>query len=203
MKLTEEAVMHIHAGIEVSMALVVACRAKEELAAFACDPLVCLRREPHAFGSTPRAILRGAMGIDFDTDHADGIGFFFRELVDFTFQLVGLFAIELPRCTALLGLDHSQPFKHEHTARRLLTHLDNSSGRLVSGIQVLPTDMCPQLLIAALSFDGVTCLPLLLRHSFEMPKSMLIQAMIRNKAGCFDLPMLTYGNHRKLLHIDL
>jgi hypothetical protein len=36
-----------------------------------------------------------------------------------------------------------------------------------------------------------------------MPKSVLIQAMIRNKAGGFDLPMLTYGNDRKLLHIDL
>jgi len=107
MKLTEEAVMHIHAGIEVSMALVVACRTKEELAAFACDPLVCLRREPHAFGSTPRAILRGAMGIDFDTDHSNGIRFFFRELVDFAFQLIGLFPIEPPRFAAAFCFDRA------------------------------------------------------------------------------------------------
>jgi len=96
MKLAEEAVMDIHAGVEVGMALVGANRAEEEVASFAWDAVVCLLREPHALAATARTILRGAMGIDFDTDHADGIGFFFRELVDFALQLVGLFAIEPP-----------------------------------------------------------------------------------------------------------
>jgi len=96
MKLTEEAVMHIHGRIEVGMALVVASGARKEFAPFACDPLSCLVREPHAFAATPRTILRSAMGIDFHAHYTNGIGFFFRELIDVAFQLVGLFAIEPP-----------------------------------------------------------------------------------------------------------
>jgi hypothetical protein len=96
MKLTEEAVMHIAGRIEVGMALVVASGARKEFAPFACDPLACLVREPHAFTATTRTILRSAMGIDFHTHHANGIGFFFRELIDFSSQLIGLFAIEPP-----------------------------------------------------------------------------------------------------------
>ena len=89
--------MHIRGSIEVSMALVVASGAEKELAPFAHDPLPRLIREPHAFGSTTRTILRGPMRIDFHAHHSSGIGFFFRELSDFPFQLIGLFAIEPPR----------------------------------------------------------------------------------------------------------
>ena len=96
MKLTEEAVMHIAGRIEVGMALVVARGTIEEFAPFACDPLSCLGREPHALTATTRTILRSAMGIDSHAHHANGIGFFFRELIDFAFQLIGLFAIEPP-----------------------------------------------------------------------------------------------------------
>src|SRR6266851_4687379 len=78
MKLAEEAVMDIHAGVEVGMAHVGANGAEEEFASFAWDALACLLREPHALAATPRTILRRAMGIDFDTHHANGIGFFFR-----------------------------------------------------------------------------------------------------------------------------
>ena len=96
MKLTEEAVMHIHGRIEVGMALVVASGARKEFAPFACDPLSCLVREPHAFTATTRTILRSAMGIDFHAHYPNGICFFFREVIDFAFQLVGLYAIEPP-----------------------------------------------------------------------------------------------------------
>ena len=96
MKLTEEAVMHIHGRIEVGMALVVASGASKEFAPFACDPLSCLVREPHAETATTRTILRSAMGIDFHAHDTNGIRFLFRELIDFAFQLVGWFAIEPP-----------------------------------------------------------------------------------------------------------
>ena len=96
MKFTKEAVMHIHGCIKVGMALVVTIGAKKELASFACDPLPCLIREPHAETATTSTILRGTMGIDFHTHYTTGIRFFFRELIDFAFQLVGLFAIEPP-----------------------------------------------------------------------------------------------------------
>jgi hypothetical protein len=86
--------MHIDAGVEVSMTLVVANGTKEEGASFAWYPLACLVREPHAFTATVGTILRCSMRIDFDAHHALRIRFFFGELVDFPFQLIGLFAIE-------------------------------------------------------------------------------------------------------------
>ena len=69
MKLMEEAVMHIHAGVEVGLTLVVARGTEKELASFARDPLPCHQAEPHPFGSTTGTILRRAMGIDFDAYH--------------------------------------------------------------------------------------------------------------------------------------
>ena len=96
MPFTEEAAMHIHAGVEVGLTLILASGAAEELAPFAGDPLTCHQAEPHPFGSTTGTILRGAMWIDFDAHHPSRIRFFFRELIDFAFQLIGLFAIEPP-----------------------------------------------------------------------------------------------------------
>lgn len=105
MKLAKEAVMHVDRGVKVGMGLVVTPRTKEELAPFAWNALACLGREPHALAATLRTIVRRAMGIDFDAYHARCIRFFFREVVDFAFQLVGLFAIEPPGCASSLWFD--------------------------------------------------------------------------------------------------
>ena len=75
MELAEEAVMHIDAGVEVGMTLVAAGGAEEELAPCAWHALASLGREPHAPTATARALLTGAMRIDFNTDHALGIRF--------------------------------------------------------------------------------------------------------------------------------
>jgi len=203
MKLAEEAVMDIHAGVEVGMAHVGANGAEEEFASFAWDALACLGREPHAFAAAPRTILRRAMGIDFDTHHANGIGFFFRELVDFAFQLVRLFAIEPPGLATPLGFDYPQPFKHQHTARILLTDLDNGPCRLVCCILMVPSNMCPQLLVAPFTFDRLARLPLFLRYPFEMPVSVLIEAVIGNKARGNDLATLSRRDNCELFHIQI
>ena len=50
-----------------------------------------------AFAATAGTILRSPMGIDFHAHHAFCIRFFSGQLVDFAFQLVGLFTIEPPR----------------------------------------------------------------------------------------------------------
>ena len=100
MKLAKEAVMHIAGRIKVSMALVVAGGTEKEFAPFPYDSLPGLIREPHAFAATTSTILRGAMRIDFHADHPDGISFFFRQLVDFAFHLIGLFAVEPSRLAA-------------------------------------------------------------------------------------------------------
>ena len=47
------------------------------------------------------------MGIDFDAYYGRCIRFFFRELVDFPFELVGLLAVQPPGFAASLWLDHS------------------------------------------------------------------------------------------------
>src|SRR5260370_27559383 len=97
------------------MALVMASGARKEFAPFACDPLSCLVREPHAETATTRTILRSAMGIDFHTHHANGIGFFFRELIDFSFLLIGLFAIEPLLSPGTFCFDLAYAFKDQHT----------------------------------------------------------------------------------------
>src|SRR5215470_2450182 len=143
--------MRIAGRIEVGMALVVANGAEKELAPTARDPLACLIREPHAFTATTGTILRRAMRIDFDAHYPFCIGFFFRELVDFAFELVGLFAIAPPGFAAPLWLDRAQAFKEQHAARILLADLDNGSCRFVRHIQVVSSDMCPHLSVAPLA----------------------------------------------------
>ena len=78
------------------MTLIVTHGAKEEFASEALHALSCLQAEPQPFCTTARAILRGAMWIDFHADNALRVRFFFRELIDFAFQLIRLFAIEPP-----------------------------------------------------------------------------------------------------------
>ncbi len=97
MKLTKEAVMHVAGCIKVGMALVVAAGTEKEFAPFPYDSLPSLICEPHAFAATTSTILRRAMRIDFHTDHPDGISFFFRQLIDFAFHLIGLFPVEPSR----------------------------------------------------------------------------------------------------------
>ena len=63
--------------------------------------------------------------------------------------------------------------------------------------------MCPELLIAVLPLHRFACLPLFLCHPFEMLIAVLIQAVIRDKPGCFDHPMLAHSNHSQLLHIQI
>src|SRR5260370_27208093 len=123
--------MHIAGRIEVGMALVVTNGAEKELAPFACDPLACLRREPHAFGSTTGTILRCAMGIDFDAHYPFCIRLFFRELVDFAFELIGLFAIAPPGFAAASSFDRPPPPNNHPTPTILPTALTTPSTCLI------------------------------------------------------------------------
>ena len=95
------------------------------------------------------------MRINFHAHYALGVRFLTGELMDFPFQLVGLLTIEPAGFAASLGLDHPQAFKEQHTARILLTHLDNGTGGFVSSIGILAANMPPEVLIAALAFDRI------------------------------------------------
>ncbi len=93
MILAVKAVMHVRRGIEIGMTLVRAVGTKEELAPFAWDALICYQSEPQHFRTTARTILRRTMRVNLDGYHSCCIGFFFRELIDFAFELIGVFAI--------------------------------------------------------------------------------------------------------------
>src|SRR5258708_10270237 len=202
MILAEEAVMHIHRGIEVSMALIVASGAREEFAPFTSDALSSLVREPHALVATTSTILRSTMRINLNAHDASGIRLFFGESVDFAFQLIGLFAIEPTRFAAPPWFDHSQPFKHQHTTSILLTYLDNRSCCLVCGIHILAAHVCPEVLIVVFPLHRTACLPLLVCHPFKMLKARLFQSVIAGKAGFFDHSRLTHREHREILYIQ-
>src|SRR5215470_16724898 len=195
--------MRIAGRIEVGMALVVANGAEKELAPTARDPLACLIREPHAFTATTGTILRRAMRIDFDAHYPFGIRFFFRELVDFAFELIGLFAIAPPGFASPLWFDRAQAFKEQHAARVLLAHLDNRACCCVSRIGVLPANMPPELLVASFTLNRLAGLPLLFGNAFKVPKAGLIESPIRDKAGLGDLALLSDRDYGKLLDIQI
>src|SRR5258708_17302376 len=118
------------------------------------------------------------MRIDFHAHHTFRIRLFFRELVDFAFELIGLFAIAPPGFAAACCFDRAQALKEQHTPRILLTDLDNRSCCFVSSIGVLPANMPPELLLAAFTPDCLAGLPLLFGNAPQMPKACLIESLI-------------------------
>jgi hypothetical protein len=182
MKLAKEAVMHVDRGVEVGLRLIGTRPATEQLATSSEDADGAFSRKPFALGSASRTILTRSMSIRLTRDDPDGIRFFFRQLVDFAFELIDLFAIQSLRFASPLWLDHPQAFKHEHAARVLLAHIDNGPRRLVRAVLILVAHMGPQLPIAALSLDRLARLPLLLRDPTQMLIPVLIQAL-RNRGS--------------------
>src|SRR5437667_9271665 len=94
MKHAKEAMMHVDRGVEVGLYLIGTRPATEQLATSSEDADGAFSRKPFALGSTSRTILTGSMSIRLARDDPDGIRFFFRQLVDFAFELIGLFAIQ-------------------------------------------------------------------------------------------------------------
>ena len=93
------------------------------------------------------------MGIYFDRDHALGIIFLFRVLVDFAAQLIGLAAIHASGCAAPASFDRAQPLKEQEAAWVCGAHRGDDARDFVGGILVHVPYMPPEMLIAVLSFD--------------------------------------------------
>ena len=168
MELAKEAVMHIDAGVEVGMTLVATLGAEEELAPFAWHALTGLGREPHASTATAGAILTGAMRIDFDAHDPLRIRFLFRKLIDFSSQMIRLFAIASLRCAPSFELDRAQALKEQDTAGIARTDPSDGARGLVSGVQVLAANVRPQLPIAPLPLDRLAGLPVLPGNALEL-----------------------------------
>jgi hypothetical protein len=150
-KFLEEAMMPIDAGVEVSIGLIVTARAPEQLAPFLLDAASGSVGEPLPATAAPRAILAGAMWVDFDRHRARKKGFLTGILVDLAAQLIRLFAIDAPRFACPLRLDFAQALKEQHAAWVLRAHPCNAAGDLAGGIFIHAPHVSPELLIAVLA----------------------------------------------------
>ena len=78
MTLAEEAMMHIHAGVPVSVHFIATVRTPEQFPPFHSDALAVLEGEPLPHVATASAILTGPMRVDFDGDSTLHEGFLVR-----------------------------------------------------------------------------------------------------------------------------
>src|SRR5260370_16952104 len=156
MHVSEEAMMHIDAGIEVRLDFVVAHRAAEELSPPLFHPLTSAQGEPLPLRAAAGTVLRGAVRIHFHRYGAFDEGLLPPEPIDVSAQLIGLFAIESPGLARSPRLDLAQPFKEQDTAWVLRTHPRNRMRALAGGLAVHPTHIPPYFPFPLLSF---TCLP--------------------------------------------
>ena len=143
--------MPIDTGVEVSIGLIVTVRAPEQLAPFHLDAASSSVGEPLPETAAARAILAGAVGVDFDRHRARNKGFLTGILVDLAAQLIRLFAIHAPRFACPFRLDFAQALKEQHTAGVLRAHTCNAAGDLAGGIFIHAPHMSPELLIAVLA----------------------------------------------------
>ena len=96
MPFTEKAMMHIHAGVPVSVGFVATHRTAEQVAPLHPDALALPQGEPLPSGSAAGTILTGAVRVHFCGDGPDCIGFLTRVVRDLATQLVGLPAVHAP-----------------------------------------------------------------------------------------------------------
>src|SRR6266446_4064782 len=107
-KFAEEAMMHIHAAVPVSVHFIATMRTPEQFPPLHSDALALLEGEPLPQVSTARAILTGPMRVDFDGDGALREGFLAGVLVDLAAQLVCPLAVHAPRFACPPGADLAQ-----------------------------------------------------------------------------------------------
>ncbi|HEX9134084.1 MAG TPA: hypothetical protein VF844_17465, partial [Ktedonobacteraceae bacterium] len=203
MPLVEKAVMHVRRRVEVGIGLIAALWAPEQLATFPPDAFPAPGREPLPPGAAPAAILTGAMWIDFDRDGASSESLLACELVDFASQLVRLFAVASPGGTCSPGFDFPEPLKEQDAAGILRAHPGEDARRFVGSVFIHPPNMPPELLVAALSSDGLAREPLLSAYALQMPIAVLIEAKIGHKHGLDDLAMPPGRDHREVFHIEV
>jgi len=78
MPFTKKAMMHIDAGVPVSVGFIVTHRTAEQVAPLHLDALAIPQGEPLPSGSAARTILTGPMRVHFCGDGPDRIGFLTR-----------------------------------------------------------------------------------------------------------------------------
>ncbi len=89
----EKAMMHIYAGVTIRVGFIATMRAAEQFAPFLYDALAITEGEPLPLEAAARALLTGAMRIDFDGDDLLDKGFLTRFLIDLATQVIRLLAV--------------------------------------------------------------------------------------------------------------
>lgn len=79
------------------MGLIATRQATEQLATAFLHGFSASDGEPLPFRPTSRTVLARSMRVRFYRDDGNGIRFFFAVLLDFAFDLIGLFAVESMR----------------------------------------------------------------------------------------------------------
>ena len=96
MHFTEKAMMHIDAGVPVSVGFILTHWTAEQFAPLHLDAPSIPKGEPLPWGSAAGTILTGAMRVHFCGDCPDRIGFLTRVVGDLAAKLVGLPAVHAP-----------------------------------------------------------------------------------------------------------
>src|SRR5260370_23003399 len=187
--------LHIHTAVPIRVGFIAAICGREHVAPFHRDATSSPVGEPLPQLSASRAKLAGAMGIGLNRTHPLRKDLLAGVLVDLAAQLIGLLAVHAPRLAASFGLDLAQALKEQHAARISGAHVGNAAGDFVGGILIHAVHMAPELLVAALAFDRLSRLPLLLGDAPQMPIALLIEASIADKDGLDDLLMLPDRDH--------
>src|SRR5215471_20996047 len=151
--------MYIHTGVPICVGFIAAVWAPEQLAPGLFDALATTQGEPLPSEAAPRAILAGAMRVDFCGHDSLHKGFLTRFLIDLAAQLVGLLAVHAPRPSSF-GADLAQALEEQDTARKPGAHTDDDAHNLVGGILVHAAHMLPELLRTVLALDRLARLPL-------------------------------------------
>jgi hypothetical protein len=150
----EKAMMHIYAGVPIRIGFIAAMWAPEQLAPGRFDALAASVGEPLPLEAAARALLAGTMRVDFDGHDSLHKGFLTGLLIDLATQVIRLFAVHAPRLACPFGADLAQALKEQHAARIPGAHVGNAAGDFVGGILIHAPHMAPELLVAALVFDG-------------------------------------------------
>src|SRR5260370_17119369 len=199
----KKAILDIPCAVPIRVGFIAAMWAPEQLAPFHLDATSSPVGEPLPQLSASRAKLAGAMGIDLNRTHPLRKDLLGGVLVDLAAQLIGLLAVHAPRLAASFGLDLAQALKERHGGGISGAHGGNAAGDFVGVILIHAVHMAPELLVAALAFDRLARLPLLLGDAPQMPIALLIEASIADKDGLDDLLMLPDRDHREVFHIEI
>ena len=103
---------------------------------------------------------------------------------------------------APFGLDLAEPLKEQDASRIAGTDLGNVVTHFVLPLRS-SVGCVARSVVAVLSLDRFARLPLFFRHPLQVAITVLIEAVIGEKAALEESLMLPHGDHRQVLDIEI